>query len=129
VKVTISGFEVLGDLIARVSDQDMTALEGPWWKLRHDSPVHRQVRQEAARDAVVRACEYAEAVGARLLGPVELADEGLTTEAPAPRGHAAPAAALARGRSMASEPAPIDIEAQAQSVPAWRPASRSPCPR
>jgi uncharacterized protein len=117
VKVTIRGFEVLGDLIARASDQDMTALEGPWWKLRHDSPVHRQVRQQAARDAVVRAREYAEAVGARLLGLVELADEGLATEAPAPRGHAAPAAvALARGRAMASAPAPIDIEPQAQVV-------------
>jgi uncharacterized protein len=68
VKVTITGFEVLGDLIARMSDQDMTALEGPWWKLRHDSPVHRQVRQEAARDAVVRAREHADAVGARLVG-------------------------------------------------------------
>jgi uncharacterized protein len=110
VKVTIRGFEVLGDLIARVSDQDMTALEGPWWKLRHDSSVHRRVRQEAAR-------EYAEAVGARLLGLVELADEGLTTEAPAPRGHAAPAAgAVARARSTASAPAPIDVEPQAQVV-------------
>jgi uncharacterized protein len=117
VKVTIRGFEVLGDLIARVSDQDMTALEGPWWKLRHDSPVHRRVRQEAARDAVVRAREYAEAVGARLLGLVELADEGLTTEAPAPRGHAAPAAgAVARARSTASAPAPIDVEPQSQVV-------------
>jgi uncharacterized protein len=117
VKVTIRGFEVLGDLIARVSDQDMTALEGPWWKLRHDSSVHRRVRQEAARDAVVRAREYAEAVGARLLGLVELADEGLTTEAPAPRGHAAPAAgAVARARSTASAPAPIDVEPQAQVV-------------
>jgi uncharacterized protein len=116
VKVTITGFAVLGDLIARMSDQDMTALEGPWWKLRHDSPVHRQVRQEAARDAVVRAREYAEAVGARLLSLVELADEGLTTEAPAPRAHAAPAGAALRTRSSVPEPAPIDIEPQAQVV-------------
>jgi uncharacterized protein YggE len=117
IKVTIRGFEVLGDLIARVSDQDMTALEGPWWKLRHDSPLHRQVRQEAARDAVARAREYAEAVGSRLLSLVELADEGLTTEAPAPGGHAAPAAAaVARARSTVSAPAPIDVEPQAQVV-------------
>jgi uncharacterized protein len=116
VKVTITGFAVLGDLIARMSDQDMTALEGPWWKLRHDSPVHRHVRQEAARDAIVRAREYAEAVGARLLSLVELADEGLTTEAPAPRAHAAPASAALRTRSTVSEPAPIDIEPQAQVV-------------
>jgi uncharacterized protein len=117
VKVTITGFAVLGDLIARMSDQDVTALEGPWWKLRHDnSPVHRQVRQEAARDAVVRAREYAEAVGARLLSLVELADEGLTTEAPAPRAHAAPAGAALRTRSSVPEPAPIDIEPQAQVV-------------
>lgn len=114
VKVTITGFEVLGDLIAHVSDQDMTALEGPWWKLRHDSPVHRRVRQDAARDAVVRAREYAEAVGARLLGLIELADEGLTTEAPA--AHAIPTGNRARARNQVSEPAPIDIEPQAQVV-------------
>ena len=83
----------------------MTALEGPWWKLRHDSPVHRQARQEAARDAVVRAREYAEALGARLLGLVELADESLVTEAPAPRAHPAPAAAApGLARQRVSEP-------------------------
>jgi uncharacterized protein YggE len=117
VKVTITGFEVLGDLIARVSDQDMTALEGPWWKLRHDSPVHRRARQEAARDAVGRAREYAEALGARLLSLVELADESLMTEALPPRAHIVPAAAaLERARYKASEPAPINIEPQAQVV-------------
>jgi uncharacterized protein len=65
---------------------------------------------------VVRAREYAEAVGARLLSSVELADEGLTTEAPAPRAHAAPAGAALRTRSSVPEPAPIDIEPQAQVV-------------
>jgi hypothetical protein len=44
-----------------------------------------------------------------------LADEGLTTETPAPRTHGVPAAA-ARARREASEPALIDIEPQAQVV-------------
>jgi hypothetical protein len=37
-----------GQAPGRPGGRHMTALQGPWWKLPHDSPVHRQVRQEAA---------------------------------------------------------------------------------
>lgn len=113
--VTVVDFAVLGDLVARAADGDMTAIEGPWWRLRHDSPVHRQVRQQAARDAVARAREYAEAVGSRLTGLVELADEGLATGSePRPPGGRPMAAFAARGRT--DELAPIAMEPEVQVV-------------
>jgi uncharacterized protein YggE len=117
VDVTVVDFAVLGDLAARAADGEMTTLSGPWWRLRHDSPVHRRVRQEAARDAIARAREYAEAVGGRLTGLVELADVGLTTEGRLVRAFAAPMARTADGGGReAPEPPPIELEPQVQVV-------------
>ena len=119
VDVTVVDFTILGDLVARAADGEMTTLAGPWWRLRHDSQVHRRVRQDAARDAIARAREYAEAVGGHLTGLVELADVGLTTEGRAPAMFAAamPAPAAARARAgEAYEPPPIDLEPQVQVV-------------
>lgn len=117
--VTVVDFAILGDLVARAADGEMTTLTGPWWRLRNDSQVHRRVRQEAARDAIARAREYAEAVGGHLTGLVELADVGLTTEGRPPAVFAAPLAAPAAARTRAAEayePPPIDLEPQVQVV-------------
>ena len=115
IDVTVVDFAVVGDLVARAAEGEMASLGGPWWRLRPTSPAHRRVRQEAARDAITRAREYAEAVGATLTGLVELADEGLLTEARARSGGVAVAApALARGQAAAYEPPPIDLEPQVQ---------------
>jgi uncharacterized protein YggE len=117
--VTVVDFAILGELVARTADGEMTTVSGPWWRLRPDSPVHRRVRQEAARDAIARAREYAEAVGSHLTGLVELADVGLTTEGrPRPQLFAAtPASAVARARvGDAAEPPPIELEPQVQVV-------------
>lgn len=118
--VTAVDFAILGDLVARAADGEMTTVHGPWWRLRPDSPVHRRVRQEAARDAVVRAREYAEAVGGRLTGLVELADVGLTTDVrPHPRVFAAATTGMAMARGMeGAEQAPIELEPQVQVVSA-----------
>src|SRR5262249_28796291 len=51
VSVTIRDFTVLGELIARLADADLVTVAGPWWSLRPDSPVYRQARIAAARDA------------------------------------------------------------------------------
>lgn len=75
--VTVADFTRLGELIAQLADQDLTEINGPWWSLRPNSPVHRQARVEATHDAVRRARDYAEAVGSRLVGLVELADTQL----------------------------------------------------
>ena len=50
-----------------------------WWALRPDSPVYRDARLAAARDAMVRAREYAEAFGGSIAGLIEAADAGLMT--------------------------------------------------
>ena len=82
--ITVGDFTVLGDLIARLADQDLVELRGPRWLLRPESGVRRQVRQAAVRDAVGRAREYAEVLGCELIGLAELTeltDPGLTTTA------------------------------------------------
>lgn len=117
IDVTVVDFTILGDLVSRAADGETTTLSGPWWRLRPGSPVHRQARQEAARDAVARAREYAEALGSRLTGLVELADEGLTTGAGSPHDLARPMA-MAMRSGEAAEPPPIDLEPQVQVVTA-----------
>ncbi|TDB92336.1 DUF541 domain-containing protein [Micromonospora fluostatini] len=75
--VTVTDFTALGELMLRLADQDQVEVSGPWWSLRPDSPAHRQARQAAIADALVRAREYAEALGARVTALIELADNGL----------------------------------------------------
>src|SRR5262245_14945724 len=118
VDVTVTDFTVLGELMMRVSEGEMTTLNGPWWRLRHDSPVWRRVRQAAARDAIARAGEYAQAVGSRLTGLVELADEGLTTDGARPGPPRRGALMAAAAAPAAGEPQTIDLEPQVQVVQA-----------
>ncbi|SDX98375.1 hypothetical protein SAMN05444365_101288 [Micromonospora pattaloongensis] len=74
--VTVRDFTVLGELMLRLADQEQTSVAGPWWELRPDSPTGREARHAAIADAVVRAREYAAALGARVTGLLELADAG-----------------------------------------------------
>lgn len=74
--VTVKDFTVLGDMILRVSDAEGRSVDGPYWRMRRDSPAYRQARTEAVADAVARAKEYAAAIGARITGLLELADDG-----------------------------------------------------
>jgi uncharacterized protein len=78
--VTVADFTALGELMLRLADQDQTTVAGPWWGVRPDSPVHREARHAAIRDAIERGREYADALGARVTGLVELADGGLTAQ-------------------------------------------------
>lgn len=74
--VTVTDFTALGELMLRLADQDQVEVSGPWWSLRPDSPAHREARHAAIADALHRAREYAEALGAQVTALVELADEG-----------------------------------------------------
>jgi hypothetical protein len=112
--VTVVDFAVLGDLLLRLADRDMVALEGPFWALRPDSPSHRRARVGAVADARQRAQEYAEAAGVRLTGLVQIADTGLSGE-PAPVRLAARALARDGGRSLADEGS-FDVEPVSQTV-------------
>ncbi|MEU8607781.1 SIMPL domain-containing protein [Actinoplanes sp. NPDC048791] len=73
--VTVTDFAVLGELLLRLADRDQTSLSGPWWQLRPGSRAGAEVRRAAIADALGRAREYAEAVGAQVDRLVEIADE------------------------------------------------------
>ncbi len=73
--VTVTDFAVLGELLLRLADRDQTSVAGPWWQLRPGSRASADVRRAAITDALGRAREYAEAVGAEVDRLVEIADE------------------------------------------------------
>ncbi|MFD0688357.1 SIMPL domain-containing protein [Actinomadura fibrosa] len=115
IKITVADFSVLGELVARLGDLERTAVNGPEWALRPDSEVHARAARQAVHEAVARARSYAEALGARLTGLVELSDEGVRD-----RDHAMPVA-MAAGYGMPpgaarDEPEAIDLEPAAQTV-------------
>ncbi|MFC5723061.1 SIMPL domain-containing protein [Streptomyces gamaensis] len=113
---TVNDFTALGELATRLADLDLTRVEGPWWALRPDSPVHGEARQQAVREAVRRAREYATALGAELTALVELADTGAENERPLPY----PAPHMMRTAFAGTVPdeaaAPLDLQPQRQSV-------------
>ncbi|MBL1097110.1 SIMPL domain-containing protein [Streptomyces coffeae] len=112
--VTITDFTVLGELTTRLGDAELTTVNGPRWALRPDSPTHRDARQEAVRQAVRRAREYAEALGASLVALVELAD--VEVEA-APMTPVAVASPRSRSGYGGAEHAPaLDLEPERQTV-------------
>ncbi|QXJ21706.1 SIMPL domain-containing protein [Actinomadura graeca] len=115
IKVTVSDFAVLGELVTRLGDLERTAVNGPEWALRRDSEVYARAARQAAHEAVARARSYAEALGARLTGLVELADEGLTsTDAGGPVTLAAAYGAVPG--SAPDQPEAIDLQPASQIV-------------
>jgi uncharacterized protein YggE len=74
--VTVTEFDGLGDLLLRLAGLGHVAVAGPWWQLRPGSRAGAEVRKAAIDDALGRAREYAEAVGARIDRLIEIADEG-----------------------------------------------------
>ncbi|MGW1071767.1 SIMPL domain-containing protein [Streptomyces sp. NPDC002537] len=113
---TLGDFTTLGELTTRLATLDLTRVEGPWWALRPDSPAHREARQQAVREAVQRAREYAGALGAQLVALVELADLGAENTlpvAPPP----APGGMMRAAAYGGAAPAPaLDLEPQRQMV-------------
>ena len=121
--VQVVDFTRLGDLVARLAEQEMVDVMGPRWALRRDSAVYRDARMAAARDAVERAREYAAALGSHVAGLVELADTGLMSEALWRGGggdFAVAPMAMAPARAMGAAPAPppvtLDLEPVHQVV-------------
>jgi len=114
IAVTVTDFTALGELTTRLADLELTRVDGPWWGLRPDSPVHGRARQQAVREAVQRAREYAGALGSRLVALVELADLAAEGEPGPPMPFAA-----ARGRAAhpgPGEAAALDLEPERQTV-------------
>ncbi|NEA24653.1 SIMPL domain-containing protein [Actinomadura bangladeshensis] len=114
IKIAVVDFAVLGELVTRLGDLERTFVSGPEWELRRDSEVYERAARQAVHEAVTRARGYAEALGARLTGLVELSDEGLSRTPDSPV-----ALAAAYGRApggAAEEPEPIDLEPETQIV-------------
>ncbi|WP_181768548.1 SIMPL domain-containing protein [Streptomyces albidus (ex Kaewkla and Franco 2022)] len=116
ISATVADFTALGEMTTRLADMDMTTVDGPWWALRTDSPAHREARQQAVREAVTRAREYAGALGAELVALLELADLGAESAPP-------PAPAGMRSASYGGPPAggaapALDLEPKRQRVQA-----------
>ncbi|MFV2020376.1 SIMPL domain-containing protein [Micromonospora sp. LOL_023] len=112
--VTVVDFTVLGELMLRLADQDQVQIGGPWWSLRPASPEFGQARRAAIDEAIARARDYADALGAEVTGLVELADHGM----------AAPQPMMVRGgghgfaaMDLAAESTPqLDLDPQVQTV-------------
>ncbi|MFE0253022.1 SIMPL domain-containing protein [Streptomyces sp. NPDC059010] len=117
ITAVLTDFTALGELTTRLADLELTRVDGPWWALRPDSPAHREARQQAVREAVQRAREYAEALGTSLAALVELADIGAENAAPpyppAPGGRMR---SMAYGAAEESAAAPLDLEPERQRV-------------
>lgn len=112
--VTVTDFAVLGELMLRLADQDQTSVSGPWWELRPGSPVYREGRRTAIADAISLAREYAEALGARVTGLIEVSDTGMR---PQPMMASRAVGLGFNARDMAAEAAPqIDLDPQPQTV-------------
>jgi uncharacterized protein YggE len=115
--VTVTDFAVLGELMLHLAGQDQTSVAGPWWALRPGSPVHREARREAIADALERAREYAAALGARVVGLIELADSGLSAQ---PMARQDGAVTLGYRAVAASAEVPqFDLEPRRQEVRAY----------
>jgi uncharacterized protein len=107
--VTVTDFEGLGELFLSLAALDQVSLAGPWWQLKPGSRAGAAVRKDAIDDALARAREYAEAVGARVDRLVEIADEGAGGVHPM----------MARGAAFQSaDSAALELDPQPQTVQA-----------
>ncbi|MGW1951806.1 SIMPL domain-containing protein [Streptomyces sp. NPDC001920] len=116
ITAELTDFTALGELTTRLADLELTHVDGPWWALRPDSPAHRQARQQAVREAVQRAREYAEALGTTLSALVELADIGAENTPPLPPAPGGRMRSMAYAAAESSTAAPLDLEPQRQHV-------------
>lgn len=110
--VTVTDFDVLGEMMLRVADADQVGVNGPSWSIRPGSPVHRQARHTAIADAIARAQDCAEALGARVIGLVELSDGGMSA------GGGPVSMRFAAQRGGAGGTPELDLDPQRQQVQA-----------
>ena len=72
--IVVADFEALSSLLLGMSQLPDCQLDGPWWSLRPDNPMFREVRLAAIADARRRADDYAAAFGATVAELVEVSD-------------------------------------------------------
>ncbi|WP_405853051.1 SIMPL domain-containing protein [Streptomyces sp. NBC_00090] len=114
----LTDFTVLGELVTRLADLELTSVDGPWWELRPDSPAYAEARRLAVTEAVQRARAYASALGTSLASLLELADAGLGGSEMSMPPVFAGARRVAYVAEQAGEAPPLDLEPQRQTVTA-----------
>ena len=72
--IEVADFDALSPLILGLSRLPDSQVDGPWWSLRRDNPMFREVRLAAIADARQRADDYAAAFGATVAELVEVSD-------------------------------------------------------
>ena len=72
--LVVADLETLSPLILALSALPTSQVDGPWWSLRPDNPMYREVRLAAIADARRRAEDYASAFGATVAELVEVSD-------------------------------------------------------
>ncbi|MCX4980253.1 SIMPL domain-containing protein [Streptomyces sp. NBC_00572] len=119
VRVTaeLTDFTVLGELVTRLADLELTSVDGPWWSLRPASPSYAEARRLAVTEAVARARAYAEALGTSLDSLLELSDAG-DADPLRPRRAVFGSAAVAYSAEGVADAPPLDLEPQRQTVTA-----------
>lgn len=75
-EVVVADLGQLASLVQTLTGIENAQLDGPWWSLRSDNPLHREARLAAVADARSRADDYAAAFGARVAGLLEVSDVG-----------------------------------------------------
>jgi uncharacterized protein len=104
--LVVSDFEALSDLVLALSALPNSQVDGPWWSLDPDNPMHRQVRLAAIADARRRAEDYAAAFGATVSELVEVSDlEGGIGGVPVRMARFGAAESMAADSSFSFEPA------------------------
>jgi uncharacterized protein len=108
--VVMVDLDAVGDVMMTLADVAEVSVEGPWWSVRPGSPVFRDARHAAIEDAIVRARDYAAALGAQVTGLVELSDMGM--------GHVGSRAVQVAAAAMAVEGTgpTIDLDPQRQRI-------------
>lgn len=90
--LTVGNFDALSEIIMALSALPSAQVDGPWWSLRRDNPLYREVRLGAIAEARRRADDYAAAFGTTVADLVEVSDLdggfGEARAAPMTRGYA-----------------------------------------
>jgi uncharacterized protein YggE len=73
-ELVIHDFASLAPIVLALTPMTTGELNGPWWSLRPDNPLHRAVRIAAIADARTRADDYAGAFGGQVVDLVEVSD-------------------------------------------------------
>jgi uncharacterized protein len=73
-QIVVADLESMSPLVLALTELHNSQIDGPWWSLRSDNPMFREVRLAAIADARRRAEDYAAAFGTTLGNLVEVSD-------------------------------------------------------